>query len=262
VDNETIAAATDLREKGRRTAQGQVTLDRRLYVQFFGFGECRQTGQLIPALVSSGLNAVLYEDLNDPFGVGLVTYSEEPDYFMHSVRTFVQQSPFGNLSYKPEYAMFGRTYARGFEPDIEEAIIRKPARNIQNEQLHWAVWYPLRRTGSFELLSPEEQRDILTEHGKIGHAFGRIGAGHDVRLDCHGLNKDDNDFVIGVLGPELHPLSVIVQTMRKSQQTSRYIERLGPFFTGRVIWRSAPVNPAPADEDEHGSQVAVSGERA
>jgi hypothetical protein len=30
-----------------------------------------------------------------------------------------------------------------------------------------------------------------------------------------------------------------VQTMRKTQQTSLYLERLGPFFVGRATWQSA-----------------------
>ena len=37
---------------------------------------------------------------------------------------------------------------------------------------------------------------------------------------------------------ELFPLSAIVQTMRKTQQTSLYLERLGPFFVGRAVWQS------------------------
>ena len=34
------------------------------------------------------------------------------------------------------------------------------------------------------------------------------------------------------------PLSAVVQTMRKTQQTSLYLESLGPFFVGRVVWQS------------------------
>ena len=60
---------------------------------------------------------------------------------------------------------------------------------------------------------------------------------HDIRLDCHGLDKVDNDFVVGLIGKDLHPLSHIVQSMRRTQQTSLYLERLGPFFVGRAIWQ-------------------------
>ena len=77
------------------------------------------------------------------------------------------------------------------------------------------------------------------EHGGVGMAFGRAGLGYDIRLACHGLDRDDNDFVVGLLGPELHPLSIIVQRMRKTKQTSLHLERLGPFFVGRVAWQSS-----------------------
>ena len=80
-----------------------------------------------------------------------------------------------------------------------------------------------------------EQRTILAEHGAIGMAFGAADYAHDVRLACHGLDRDDNDFVIGLIGKELFPLSAVVQAMRKTQQTSLYLDRLGPFFVGRAV---------------------------
>ena len=97
------------------------------------------------------------------------------------------------------------------------------------------MWYPLRRSGKFAQLTPEEQRSILAEHGQIGIAFGAADYVHDVRLACHGLDRDDNDFVIGLIGKDLYPLSAIVQVMRKTQQTSLYLDRLGPFFIGRKV---------------------------
>ena len=98
-----------------------------------------------------------------------------------------------------------------------------------------ASWYPLRRRGSFAQLPADEQRTILSEHGQIGMAFGAADYVHDVRLACHGLDRDDNDFVIGLIGKELFPLSALVQAMRKTQQTALYLDRLGPFFIGRKI---------------------------
>jgi chlorite dismutase len=35
----------------------------------------------------------------------------------------------------------------------------------------------------------------------------------------------------------MYPLSHIVQSMRKTIQTSEYIETLGPFFVGRACWQ-------------------------
>ena len=116
--------------------------------------------------------------------------------------------------------MFGRTYSFGYEPDLEQTLINGPKRKILDKEWTWAVWYPLRRTKSFERLPEDEQRSILGEHGKVGFRFGEAGLAKDIRLACHGLDKNDNDFVIGVLGKELYPLSAVVQAMRKTRQTS------------------------------------------
>ena len=107
-----------------------------------------------------------------------------------------------------------------------------------NTDCPWHVWYPLRRTGEFATLDPAEQRSILKEHGTIGMAYGRQGLAHDVRLACHGLDTNDNEFVIGLVGRKLHPLSHLVQTMRTTRQTSRYIRSMGPFFVGHVLARA------------------------
>ena len=100
------------------------------------------------------------------------------------------------------------------------------------------VWYPLRRVKTFETLSEQEQQKVLREHGGIGFTYGRAGYATDIRLACHGLDKNDNDFVVGVLGRELYPISSVVQAMRKTKQTSLYLESLGPFFVGKILWQS------------------------
>jgi chlorite dismutase len=108
-----------------------------------------------------------------------------------------------------------------------------------NTELPWHVWYPLRRTGAFAKLEPQEQGAILREHATIGMAYGQAELAHDIRLACHGLDADDNEFVIGLVGRELHPLSHLVQTMRKTKQTSEFIAKMGPFFVGLVAHRQA-----------------------
>ena len=134
--------------------------------------------------------------------------------------------------------MFGRTYSLGYEPDLSSALFDRPRRTVLNPDWPWAVWYPLRRNGRFEQLPVEEQRTILAEHGEIGMRFGAADYVHDVRLACYGLDRDDNDFVIGLIGKALFPLSAVIQAMRKTQQTSLYLDRLGPFFIGRAVWQS------------------------
>jgi chlorite dismutase len=229
---------TDVIEHGR-TAEGEsLSLDRRLFMQLYAFGGARDTARLTEAFAEAGIDAVLYEDANDPQGVAVLTLSEDADDFVTTTRRLFSRSPFVELEPKPELTMFGRTYTLGHEEDLVETLVERPRRRVLDPELRWAIWYPLRRAGSFERLSREEQNTILMEHGGVGTAFGRAGLGYDIRLACHGLDRNDNDFVVGLLGRELHPLSVIVQRMRKTRQTSLHIERLGPFFVGRVAWQT------------------------
>lgn len=227
----------DINEKGRGQDGQTISSDRRLFMQFMAFGGCPEPSALIAALADAGIPGALYEDINDPQGVALLTFSETPDFFLTTLRRLLNCPPFSQLTPKPEYTMLGRTYTLGYEPDLEETLINRPRRRVTSPDLPWAIWYPLRRAGSFEQLSAQEQRVILMEHGGIGRAYGRAGLGTDIRLACHGLDKNDNDFVVGLIGPELYPLSSIVQRMRKTKQTSLHLERLGPFFAGKAIWQ-------------------------
>lgn len=229
----------DLLERGRSPSGEVITSDRRLYMQFMAFGQVKDQDALVAELKARNFQGALYIDLNDPYGVGLVAMSESPEYFLTEFRAMLQADPFARLAPKPEFTMFGRTYALGYESDLDETLIGRPRSRISDPKLPWVIWYPLRRAGSFEQLSAQEQNVILMEHGGIGRAYGRAGLGYDIRLACHGLDKHDNDFVVGLLGPELLPLSMIVQRMRKTKQTSLHLERLGPFFIGKVAWQSS-----------------------
>ena len=228
----------DIQEKGvSREGQPQ-SCDRRLFMQLLAFTGCARPEKLTPLLEECGLQAVLYADVNDPRGVGLLMMDEDPAAFTGKFRELLVKEPFLTLQPKQEMTMFGRTYSTGRETDLEDWLLHKPRRNSLNPEWSWAIWYPLRRRPEFAILSPEEQGKILAEHAAIGRAYGSSDLAHDVRLACHGLDKNDNEFVIGLLGSELYPLSRIVQDMRKTQQTAKYIRSLGPFFVGRVIWRS------------------------
>jgi hypothetical protein len=228
----------DLSEKGGAKNGQPQRSDERLFMQLLAFGGCTDTSPLADALAASGVTAVLYEDINDPRGIALLTISENPAVLLDRVRKVLNAGPFASLSQKPEYTMLGRTYSIGYEPDLKETLLDRPRRTVLNPAWMWAMWYPLRRSGRFAQLPAEEQRVILAEHGAIGMSFGAGDYAHDIRLACHGLDKDDNDFVVGLIGKDLFPLSAIVQAMRKTQQTSLYLERLGPFFVGRAVWQS------------------------
>lgn len=229
----------DLSEKGGvKNGQPQRS-DQRLFMQFLAFGGCPDARPVAAALSRSGLSGVLYEDVNDPRGIALLTLSEDPAVFLDRVRPLINAAPLVDLEQKTEYTMLGRTYSIGYEPDLKEVLLDRPRRTVLNPDWTWAVWYPLRRSGRFAQLPADEQSVILAEHGRIGMSFGAADYAHDIRLACHGLDKSDNDFVIGLIGKDLFPLSAIVQKMRGTQQTSLYLERLGPFFVGRVVWQSA-----------------------
>ena len=207
-------------------------------MQLLAFGGCKDAVAVGRHIEHSGVEGVVYEDVNDPRGIAILTLTRTPEAFVEWVRPALNTGPCAALTLKPEYSMLGRTYALGYEPDLQETLLDRPRRTVLNPAWRWAVWYPLRRSGKFEQLNDQEQRTILAEHGAIGMTFGAGDFVHDVRLACHGLDRDDNDFVIGLIGKELFPLSAIVQTMRKTQQTALYLDRLGPFFVGRAIWQS------------------------
>lgn len=239
----------DIREHGGIKNGTPQLSDERLFMQLLAFGSCRDVEAVVRCLAGASIACVLYEDLNDPCGIAVLALAEDPNHFLDVVRPLLARAPFDSLVPKPDYTMFGRTYAIGYEPDLRDTLIDRPRRTVLNPAWRWATWYPLRRSGRFSQLTPDEQRTILGEHGAIGMTFGSADLAHDVRLACHGLDRDDNDFVIGLIGKDLFPLSAVVQAMRKTQQTSLYLDRLGPFFVGRAVWQSATEpgrEPSPA----------------
>lgn len=228
----------EIREMGAPKNGVPQILERRLYMQLQVFTGCHSAETCAKALERSGLEAVLYVDVHDPQGIGILFMSEDPNAFTQGIRSLLNEMPFSSLKLKPEMTMFGRSYAAGREADLEDWVLKKPRRNALNPAWTWAVWYPLRRKPEFELLSKEEQGKILYEHAKIGISYGQADFAHDIRLACYGLDTHDNEFVLGLVSRELHPLSRVVQDMRKTQQTAKYIQSLGPFFIGRVFWQS------------------------
>lgn len=232
-----------MREHGALRQGSPQTIDRRLFMQLLVFTGCLKTQSLVESLKNSGLECVLYMDVNDARGVGLVFLSEDPSGFTQKVRPLLLSEPFLALVPRPEFTMMGRTYSSGHEEALEDWVLAKPRRNLSNTSLSWAVWYPLKRRPEFELLSKEEQRGILMEHAKLGMSFGAADLAHDIRLACHGLDSKNNEFVIGLVAHELHPISRLVQEMRKTQQTAKYIETMGPFFVGQVLYRSIKTAP-------------------
>ena len=235
----------DVQERGApRDGQPQV-MDRRLFMQLLvlrapeGRDPAAVAQALGRAVHAGGVSVVIYEDMNDPRGIGVLTWSEDPAAFVDRVRPAMNGLEGGAPALRDEMTMIGRTYSTGYEQDLAHWLIDRPAQTALNPAWPWAVWYPLRRSGAFARLEGREQGSILREHGQIGRAYGAQDLAHDIRLACHGLDARDNEFVIGLIGKDLYPLSHVVQAMRKTRQTAEFISQMGPFFVGRAAFRAA-----------------------
>ena len=233
----------DLVEHGAPVRGEPQTLETRLFVQLQVFTGCLDTACVADAVRDSGLEAAVYANLNDPRGIGVLLMSEDPTLFAEAGRALLTGPAFTALTPLPDFTMLGRTYSSGREPDLQDFLLYKVRRHALNPDYPWGIWYPLRRTGAFNLLPRGDQGKILMEHGMVGRGYGDMGLAVDVRLECHGLDRDDNEFVIGLIGPDLYPLSKLIKDMRATVQTSEYIKDMGPFFIGHVIYQ-APVPEA------------------
>ena len=232
----------DVNEYGGKKDGERQSANRRLFMQLVVFdlpaSETEDTPRGVAhALAERKIPAVLYADCNDPRGAALLTWSEDPGHFVQRIRPLFS-TLLARAEVRTDWTMIGRTYSTGHEPDLLDSLLARPVRNVMNPALPWHVWYPLRRSGAFARLEPPQVAELMREHAMIGHAYGQQNLAHDVRLACHGLDAKDNEFIIGLVGHELHPLSHLVQAMRKTRQTSEYIVQMGPFFVGRAVHRS------------------------
>ncbi len=234
----------DVLEHGASRDGERQSINQRLFMQLLVFREQAPgthscAADLASAFEEAGLAGVVYDDVNDPESFAVLTWSLDPSHFVRQVRPCVRQALGTKAKLRPDFTMIGRSYGSGHEPNLPWTILDRPIETVLNEDAPWAVWYPLRRHGAFEQLDKAEQGKILMEHGIIGRAYGAQNLATDVRLACHGIDARDNEFVIGLVGKDLHPLSHVVQTMRHTRQTSEFIAQMGPFFVGYVRWRSA-----------------------
>ncbi len=234
----------DVLEYGGKKDGERQSMDRRLFMQLLVFdaerghsGDGLASG-LATLLRDRHIPGVVYADTQDPHGVGLLTWSTDPAHFVKAVRPLFAKAELAAASMRQGWSMIGRTYGQGHEPDLAHVLLQRPVDQVTNEAWPWHVWYPLRRTGAFAKLPPEEVGPMMREHAQIGMAYGQAELGHDVRLACHGMDAEDNEFVIGLVGKDLYPLSHLVQAMRKTRQTSEFIAKMGPFFVGYVLHRS------------------------
>jgi hypothetical protein len=236
----------DVNEYGGKREGVKQSMNRRLFMQLLVFRvpTAMQTApetvatELTSTLKARRIPGVVYADAMDPRSFALLTWSEDPAHFVRSVRPLFASETLARVELRPDFGMLGRSYGTGHEPELEWSLLKRPIENVLQEETPWHVWYPLRRKGSFAKLEPIDQSHILREHAALGIAYGQADLATDVRLACHGIDAQDNEFVIGLVGKDLHPLSHLVQAMRKTRQTSEFIEKMGPFFVGYVVGRS------------------------
>ena len=95
----------DVAERG---ANGQ-TSSRRLFMQLQAFGGCGDAKALVAALERSQIDAVLYADLHDSRGVGVLSFAEDPAFFVTRLREVLGAEPFVGLARKHELTMFDRS---------------------------------------------------------------------------------------------------------------------------------------------------------
>src|ERR1700687_1766967 len=93
--------AVDVAERG---ANGQ-TSSRRLFMQLQAFGGCGDAKALAASLERSQIEAVLYADVHDSRGVGMLSFAEDPAFFVTRLREVLGAESFGRLALKPELSL-------------------------------------------------------------------------------------------------------------------------------------------------------------
>lgn len=239
----------DVNEYGGKRDGVRQQSNRRLFMQLMVFdvptgGDADTAArQLGAALRDRAIPGVVYADTMDPRGVGLLTWSEDPALFATKVRTlfnepFEPMNQLRHVSVRREFGMLGRTYSTGHEPDLADTLMHRPIRQVLNESHTWARLVPA---------APHRGVCQARPARAVGDPPRARRARDGLRRDrprprcsaCVPRPRRGRQRVRHrSVGPELHPLSHLVQAMRKTKQTSEYIAKMGPFFVGHVVSRN------------------------
>src|SRR5262245_38084097 len=76
----------DLSERGGMKNGQPQRSDERLFMQLLAFGGCRDSRAIAAHLAAATVEHVVYEDLNDPNGIAVVSFSTDPNAFIDGVR--------------------------------------------------------------------------------------------------------------------------------------------------------------------------------
>lgn len=203
------------------------TNDIPLFLQLLVFTDCTDFKPLSMQLSRLDLDCYLFKDLRDPQGIGVLAIAEDPEHIVSQLQEALSNRLLRVLMLRQELTMTARTHAAATPTRHElEAMLR-------NAEWPWAIWYPMRGTASLSDLDEKLQGPvfdrIVDTAGVDPAGFGRA------LLKSHGLDQHANEFVQGLLGPDLHQLSTVVEATRRSPLHSEYVAASGPFFVGRAI---------------------------
>src|SRR5688572_13097147 len=76
----------DISEKGGLKDGQPQSSDERLFMQLLAFGDCGDSRAVATHLAGAADAVVVYEDLNDPRGIAVLTVSQDPNVFISQVR--------------------------------------------------------------------------------------------------------------------------------------------------------------------------------
>src|SRR5262245_25790062 len=118
----------DVNEYGGKKDGERQAMNRRLFMELLVFrapaGEAADTlgAATAATLRAAKIPAVVYADTVDPRSLGLLTWSEDPAHFVRKVRPLFASAPLEKVELRQEFAMLGRAYATGHEPDLAHVL--------------------------------------------------------------------------------------------------------------------------------------------
>ena len=83
----------DLSERGALKNGVPQRSDDRLFMQLLAFGGCRDVGAVTRRVAGAPVTGAVYEDLNDPLGIAVLTVAADPNHFVDVVRPLLAQPP-------------------------------------------------------------------------------------------------------------------------------------------------------------------------
>jgi chlorite dismutase len=98
---------------------------------------------------------------------------------------------------------------------------------VPGERKRFLVVYPFIKTHDWYQLSPDDRRDLMKDHARVGHSFKEI---EQLLVYCTGIA--DWEFVVGYETNDLLHFSELVMALR-STAGRPYTHRDTPIFTGR-----------------------------